>query len=54
MNFTTDQREALNDEYSKLVHRNEQLENDLITLRKLYDNLMEQFDELQKAYETVR
>lgn len=48
MNFTTDQREALNDEYSKLVHRNEQLENDLITLGELYDNLMEQFEDLQR------
>ena len=52
-NFTIDQKEILNDEYSKMIYRNEQLQADYNELNKLYDNLMEQFEDLQRQYKKM-
>ena len=48
--FTVEQKEMLDDEYSKLIYRNEQLAADYNELCELYDNLMEQFEDLQRQY----
>ena len=52
--FTVEQKEALDEEYAKLVHRNEQLEADYNELGELYDNLMEQFEDLQRQYNELK
>lgn len=52
-NFTVDQREVLNDEYSKMIYRNEQLQADLDELNKLYDNLMKEYHNLQNKYDML-
>lgn len=52
--FTVEQKEMLDDEYSKLIYRNEQLEADYNELGELYDNLMEQFEDLQRQVDTQK
>ena len=53
MSFTIDQKEALNDEYSKMIYRNEQLHEDYNELNKLYDNLMKLLEDLQRQYDEL-
>jgi len=52
--FTVEQKEMLDDEYSKLIYRNEQLKADYNELGELYDNLMEQFEDLQRQYDELK
>ena len=54
MSFTIDQKEALDEEYSKMIYKNEQLHEDYNELNKLYDNLMKLFEDLQRQYNELK